>query len=429
MRVVWLSHFLPYPPRGGNLQRSFNLIRQAANTFEVSLVALNVQGASPDRVAEYKEALGRHCDEVEIWDPPYPWKGARWQAELIRSAASRVPFTCRPLYSKKLHRRWEETLARHPGALLHFDAIDLGLYAESANDFRKVLNHHNCESQLLQRRAERETNPLKKKYLLLEAQKLARWERDLSARFDVNIVVCEEDRQRLLALNPDAHIHVVENGVDTEYFRPMGVPEEPHSLIFTGSLDWQPNISAIQFFVREVWPLVKRGCPDAKLFVAGKSPAESVLRLAKEDTAISVFPNPEDMRPLLARASVYVCPLLEGGGTRLKILDAMAMGKPVVSTSIGCEGLRVTPGDDLLVGDSAREFAEAASLLIGDGARRRCLGESARALVERSYAWGRVGPRLEGAYRCVLGSHAGGEGAGKLGDDTGSRLMKEGCRG
>ncbi len=410
MRVLWLSHFIPYPPRGGNVQRSFNLIRQAAKSFEVSLVALNVQGASSGQVAEYKEALGSYCDEVEIWDPPYPWKGPRWHAELVRSAASRVPFTCRPLYSKRLRHRWEEILARHSGSLVHVDAIDLALYAQSANGFRKVLNHHNCESQLLQRRAERETNPLKRKYLLLEAQKLARWERDLSARFDVNIVVCEEDRQRLLALNPNAHIHVVENGVDTDYFRPMDVPEEPHSVIFTGSLDWQPNISAIRFFVRDVWPLVKRDCPDAKLFIAGKSPAGSVLRLSENDSSITVFPNPEDMRPLLARASVYICPLLEGGGTRLKILDAMAMGKPIVSTSVGCEGLRVSSGEHLFVADTPSSFSVRVSRLLMERSCGERFGRAARNLVEGQYEWAQIGGRIYSAYRCAeqLGTSSGG---------------------
>ncbi|HVB34920.1 MAG TPA: glycosyltransferase family 4 protein [Patescibacteria group bacterium] len=403
MRLLWLSHFIPFPPRGGNVQRSYNLIRQAAKSFDVSLVALNVQGAMPEQVAEHRNALAGLCADVEIWDLPYPWKGRRWQAELVRSAASPVPFTFRPLYSEELGRRWAEKLARHPGPLVHIDAIDLALFAGAADGFRKVLNHHNCESALLSRRAARETNLLKRKYLELEAGKLARWERKLSGRFQVNAVVSEEDAQLLRAMNPAAHIHVVENGVDTDYFRPTDAPEEPRSLIFTGSLDWQPNISAIQYFAQEVWPLVKRGCPDAKLLVAGKSPAESVLRLAERDSSITVFPSPADMRPLLARASVYICPLLEGGGTRLKILDAMAMGKPVVSTPVGCEGLRVTPGENILVGDTAQALAELALRLLASEELRAQLACSARQLVEREYAWNHVSHQLESAYHCALG--------------------------
>lgn len=404
MRVVWLSHFIPYPPRGGNAQRSYNLIRQAAKSFEVSLVALNVRGANPGEVAEYEKALKNYCNEVEIWDPPYPWRGPRWQAELVRSAASNIPFTLRPLYSKRLRQRWEELLARHPGALVHIDAIDLALFADSTAGFSKVLNHHNCESQLLLRRAEREANPLKRKYLVLEAQKLAGWERYLSGRFNVNVTVCEEDLQRLRTLNPNAHIHVVENGVDTDHFQPMDVPEEPHSLIFTGSLDWQPNISAIQFFVREIWLRVKRDCPDAKLLVAGKSPPESVLRLAKEDSSITVFPSPEDMRPLLACASVYICPLLEGGGTRLKILDAMGMGKPVVSTTVGCEGLRITSGENILVADTPEEFSDLVLQLFANESRCRRLGENARDLVESIYSWRKIGSQLVETYCCAMGT-------------------------
>jgi glycosyltransferase involved in cell wall biosynthesis len=403
MRLLWLSHFIPYPPRGGNVQRSYNLIRHAAKSFDISLVALNVQGASPEQVAEYRSALRNFCSEVEIWDPPYPWKGLRWQAELIRSAASGIPFTLRPLYSESLRCRWTERLAAYPGSLVHIDAIDLALFAGATEGYRKVLNHHNCESVLLSRRAEREGNPLKKKYLQLEARKLARWEHRLSSSFQVNAVVSEQDARLLQSINPSAHIHVVENGVDTEYFRPMDVPEEPHRVAFTGSLDWQPNISAAHFLVREIWPLVKRGCPDSTLSIAGNAPAQSILRLATEDPSIVVFPSPDDMRPILACASVYVCPLLEGGGTRLKILDAMAMGKPVVSTSVGCEGLRVTPGENILVGDTAQALADLVLRLFADGQLRGRLGHGCRLLVEHSYAWNTVSRQLKNAYQCAMG--------------------------
>jgi len=404
MRILWLSHLIPFPPRGGNLQRSFNLIREVAKSHEVSLAALNVNGENPARLSEYTRELKKYCREVEIWDPPYPWKGMRWQMELLRSAALGAPFSCRARYSPELGRKWEETLARHRGALVHVDAIDLALFVPATDGFHRVLNHHNCESVLAFRRAETEANPIKKAYLRLEAGKLARWERALLERFDVNTAVCEQDRQRLLAINPAAHIHVVENGVDTQYFRPGGTPEQPWSVIYTASLNWAPNAAGARFFAKEVWPLVKCRCPEATLHIAGREPPQDILQLGRAGSDIAVFPNPDDMRPLVARASVYVCPIREGAGTRLKILDAMAMGKAVVSTGIGCEGLRVRPERDVLVADAPEEMADSVCRLLTDQGQRERLGQAGRELVEREYAWEHIGCQLEEAYLCASGA-------------------------
>lgn len=403
MRILWLSHLIPFPPRGGNLQRSFNLIRQAAASHEVTLVALNVDGERPARLSEYARELRKYCREVEFWEPPYSWKGVRWQVELLRSAALRAPFSCRARYSAQLGRKWQRTLARHPGAIVHIDAIDLAMFVPATDGFRRVLNHHNCESVLAFRRSETETNPVRKAYLRLEASKLAQWERAMLERFDVHMAVCAEDRERLLAIHPSAHIHLVENGVDTHYFRPGDAPEQPMTVIYTGSLNWEPNAAAARFFARNVWPQVRRRCPDARLHIAGREPPQDVVQLGRAGSGIAVFPSPDDIRPLMRQASVYVCPIREGAGTRLKILDAMAMGKAVVSTGIGCEGLRVRSGRDVLIADGPEEMAGSVCRLLVDETQREQLGRSARELVEREYAWERIGRQLEDAYRCAAG--------------------------
>jgi polysaccharide biosynthesis protein PslH len=402
MRLLWFSHFVPFPPRGGNLQRSFNLIRRMSKSYEIILLALNFLGEPPEQLREYANELRKYCGSVEIWEIPHAWRGARWWAEQLWSPIFRAPFSCRALCSRQLLSRWEHKLASHTGALLHVDSIDLGLFTKATDGFQKVLNHHNCESALAYRRAQREPNPLKKAYLRLQARKLADLERSICANFDVNTVVSEQDLHLLRANHPHAHIHIVENGVDTEYFTPGSVQEERRSLIFSGSLDWQPNLSAIRFLTREVWPCIKAKYPDARLYLAGKNPPASLLRWAEQDSSIAVVANPDDMRPLLARAAVYVCPILEGGGTRLKILDAMAMARPVVSTTIGCEGLRATHGDNILIADSVSDFADKVVQLIENKGFRNQLAQAGRALVEREYSWERIAHQLEQAYRCAL---------------------------
>jgi glycosyltransferase involved in cell wall biosynthesis len=403
VRLVWFSHFVPYPPKGGNLQRSYNLIRQASRSHQVTLVALNFLGESPERLRSHTDELKKYCDRVEIWEVPYQWRGLRWQLEALASPFFRDPFSCRALYSKELCSRWEQILREHPGALLHFDSIDLALYALSARDFRKVLNHHNCESALAWRRAQQESNLLKKAFLSLQARKLVRMEQSICAQFDSNLVVSEEDGALLRVNQPRTHTHVVENGVDIGYFQPSSVQEEFETVAFTGMLNWYPNISGMCFFVREIWPLVKKSFAGSRLSIAGKRPSGEILELARKDSSITVVQNPDDMRPILARSAVVIVPLLDGGGTRLKILDAMAMGKAVVSTTIGCEGLRVTQGENIIIADSPRDFAERICFLFASIAHRARIGSAARVLVEREYSWDKIGRDLEHAYACAIG--------------------------
>lgn len=402
MKILWFSHFIPFPPRGGNLQRSFNLIHQASKSYEITLVALNFLGDPPQQLRSYADELKKYCEDVLIWELPHPWRGARWWAELSWSPLFRYPLSCRALFSRENLSRWKEILREHPGALLHFDSIDLALFASAANGFRKVLNHHNCESAMACRRARGASNPLKRTYLRMDADRLAKLEGSVCGNFDVNLAVSEQD-VRLLRINaPAARIHVVENGVDTHYFKPTTTEQEHHSLVFTGSMDWYPNVSGLRFFVREAWPLIKSKFPQARLYLAGKNPPREIMRWPKADSSIVVVANPDDVRPWMARSAVCVCPILEGGGTRLKILDAMAMAKPVVSTAIGCEGLRAKHGENILVADTPQEFAEKVSQLLENEGFRRQLGCAGRELVEREYSWETIGQQLGQAYRWAL---------------------------
>jgi len=401
MRLLWFSHFVPFPPRGGNFQRSFNLIRHVSKSYEISLLAFNLQGLDQGTLAEYTGELKKYCANVEIWELPRRWRSWRWWAELTWSPLYRAPYGARSFWSPLLAARWQHTLARHQGVLVHFDSIDLGLFVGAAADFRKVLNHHNCESAMAYRRAQKEPNPVKKAYLWHQARKIERQEREVCHLFDVNLAVSDVDAQTLLSRSPKAHIHIVENGTDTSYFVPTDAPAEPRSLIFAGLLRWYPNVSAVQYFVREIWPLVKLQCPGVRFYVAGQRPSESLVERLTQDPNIVVVPSPDDIRPWVARGAVFVCPILDGGGTKLKILDALAMGKAVVSTAIGCEGLQVKHGENILVADTPRDFAREVLRALGNEPLRKQLGTMGRALVEKQYSWEVISGHLEQAYRCA----------------------------
>jgi glycosyltransferase involved in cell wall biosynthesis len=424
MHLLWLSHFIPYPPRGGAHQRSYNLLRHAAGLYETTFVAFNLQGNSPRELAEWQGELEKYCFRVIFWETPVKWKSLRWGANLALSVLRPEPYSCWCFWSPGIENKWEALLHAHPSALVHFDSIDLALFAGAAAGFRKVLNHHNCESAMARRRAEAEPNPAKKRYLDSEASKLLGLETRMCPRFDMNLAVSQADVQVLRSRSPKAQFHVVENGTDTGYFTPPPAPPEPDTLVFTGSLNWYPNISAIQFFVREVWPQVKRERPGVQLYTVGMKPSKSLVAFLGRDPQITLVDSPPDVRPWMANASVFICPMTDGGGTKVKILDAMAMGKAVVSTSVGAEGLEVKHGENILIADTSQDFAARVTEALRTRALQERLGREARLLVERKYSWPVVGVHLEEAYR-LAGAGGQDSGTGSGAGDQGSGAGKQ----
>lgn len=404
MRLLWFSHFIPYPPRGGAHQRSYNLLRHVSGLYEATLVAFNLQGSPPAHLANWKAELGKYCSSVHLWETPVMWKSFRWGAKLALSAFQPQPYSCRCFWSPTMETKWQAMLRQHQGALVHFDSIDLARFVPAAATFRKVLNHHNCESAMARRRAEVERNPAKKLYLQSQASKLARLERDTCPLFTVNLAVSEDDAQRLKATSPRAEFRVVENSTDTSYFAPSSTAIQPDSLIFASSLNWYPNISAIQFFVREVWPTVKARRPGVRLYVVGMKPSASLVRYLRQDSQLTLVDSPADIRPWIAKAAAFICPMTDGGGTKVKLLDAMAMGKAIVSTPVGCEGLEVTHGENILVAGAPHDFAAKTVEVLRDPGLRERLGLGARTLVERKYSWRVAGAHLEEAYELAIES-------------------------
>jgi glycosyltransferase involved in cell wall biosynthesis len=223
---------------------------------------------------------------------------------------------------------------------------------------------------------------------------MARMERHYLQAAEHILAVSSADRDTFSLFLKESKISVIPTGVDSEYFRPIEELEEDNTLVFTGSMDWMPNEDGIFYFVKEILPLIREEIPDVSLWVVGRSPSTKLQNLAGQIQGMTVTGTVEDIRPYMAKASVYVVPLLVGGGTRLKIFEAMGMGKAVVSTSIGAEGLPVAQGKDIVLADNPKEFAAQTVSLLRDAARRRELGGAARRLVEQNYSWNAVGARL-----------------------------------
>lgn len=403
MKILFLSQTVPYPPHSGLLQRGYNLLREISHKTKVHLLAFVHPDILPTKTAwmESQMALEPLCHRVEffpLWSKQSP---LHYSAALLTSACSSQPFGVIGYRSATFQRRVNELLQHESFDLIHVDTIELSQFIASNKKIPAVLTHQNIESVLMKRRANVETRPVARKFLRREAEKLRSYETVATRLFEVNILVSRLDERTITGIAPGLRTTVVDNGVDVEYFTPSAEPESL-ALIYAGSMTMFANRDAVIFFLREIWPQITAQAPNIQFIAVGKSPPREIIALAANDPRVVISGYVSDIRPLVRKSSVYVVPLRVGGGTRLKVLDAMAMGKAIVSTTIGCEGLDVTPDEHLVVADTPEAFAHATLALLANRNTRLTMGRAARSLVERRYAWSFMGTKLLDTYRGAM---------------------------
>jgi polysaccharide biosynthesis protein PslH len=383
MKILWVKAGGLVPPDTGGKIRSYNILRQLAKHHAVTFFSFYVAHEN-DVHAELRQIFQR---VIQI---PLELPSAKSAGELLDYAVhlfSREPYTltkyCRPLVRTKLC------------ALLQQDKYDVilcdFLFAAGVIPWDwpcpKVLFAHNVEAVIWQRHYEVARNPLWKALSWLEWKRMAATEQRYLQKADHVIAVSENDRDAFSRFLDPQKLTVTATGADTEFFQPSGEKEIPNSLVFTGSMDWLPNEDGIFYFASEVLPLVRRQAPDVTLCVVGRKPSQRLRELASRVPNIQLTGWVEDVRPYLAQCAVCIVPLRIGGGTRLKIFEAMSMAKAVVSTSIGAEGLPVRNREHLLLADDSATFAESALRLLGNASLRAQIGQAARHLVEENYSW------------------------------------------
>lgn len=398
MRVLWLSHLVPYPPKGGMLQRAYHLLRELSLRHEVHAVCFNQRALLPDAgaVEDARKALSEFTNILSVHDIPSDFGMLGRHGLAARSYLHRVPFTIAWLESDKFRQAVSRAVESLAPDVVHFDTISLAQYLEQTPGRLCVLNHHNIESTMMGRRAELERHPLKRHYFATEARLLRSYEQRIAKRFDLHLTCSDLDSERLGEICPGNTISTVPNGVDIGYFRPFesGAQEEEQSLLFAGGLNWYPNVSAVRFIIESLWPLVKREFPKASLTVVGRNPPAWLKRAAESDPMIRVPGFVDDIRPYMDRAAVYLCPIFDGGGTKLKVLDAMAMAKPLVANPISMEGIDATPNHHWIPATSPSEFVSGIRRLFSDATLRREMGNRARDLICDRYSFAQIGQEL-----------------------------------
>ncbi len=405
MKVLWVKAGKLLPVDTGGKIRSYNILRFLAKNKDHEVTLLSYYGGRRD--PDYEAALAKEIPGSETVYTAAPDSNAMQRgADYLRRLPRRAPYAV----SKFTHPAVQTTVARWLSSG-RFDVAVCDFLSASANFPARlpvpcVLFQHNVESSLWQRMAAMESNPIKKLSFTIESAKITRYERATLGRFHHVIAVSEHDRRQMLQMNPASEITVVPTGVDTQKFNVAPASSaQPPRVVFTGSMDWEPNVDAVDYFCAEIWPRIRAEFPDAIFQIVGRNPFAKVQRLAS--ASVEVTGTVPSVAEYLEKASVVVVPLRIGGGTRLKIFEAMAMGKALVSTSIGAEGLEVESGRDLLLADDASSFAGAVILLLRDAAIRRKFEEAAVRLAAQ-YDWSRVVEQFAEVLRKLMpGSSTG----------------------
>lgn len=390
MKILWVKSGGLVPLDHGGKIRSYHLVRELALQHDVTLFTF--YPATPeDKHHELKSTFSR---VISLPLPIPAQKSGHEYLAYVKNLFSGLPYSvvkyCQPQVARELRQLMEQET---------FDLIVCDFLLTAAVipwdlPAPKVVFTHNIEARIWQRHFQCAHNPVWKAASYREFQTMKRMEQDYLKRADYVLTVSDVDRNFFCGFLDPQKIAVIPTGVDVDYFRPAPEAEQLDTLVFTGSMDWKANEDGVVYFVAEILPHIRRHVPDVSLFVVGRRPSARIKQLATRDSAVKITGTVDDVRPYMSKASVYVVPLLVGGGTRLKIFEAMAMSKAVVSTSIGAEGLSVTPGEHILIADDPVDFAHQVTLLLRDPKKRSELGHAARQLVERNYSWKAVGEHL-----------------------------------
>jgi len=404
MRILWVKAGKLLPVDTGGKIRSYNLLRQLAARHET--VLLSYYGGARDEA--YEREIREHLPGAVTVHTGGPGRGTVGLAlDYLRRFPSSAPYAVSKFASPEVRR-----LVAEWDAARRFDVAVCDFLSASLNFPREtrtptVLFQHNVESALWRRQADHAPDALRRAAYKIEAAKMLRYERDAVRRFRHVIAVSDNDRRLMSEMTEASRITVVPTGVDIRKYSAGdaagGIDAGGAALVvFLGSMDWEPNIDGVEYFCRDVWPRVLEAVPAARFRVVGRDPHPRVRRLASESVEITgTVPSVVEH---LRAADVVVVPLRVGGGTRLKIFEAMATGKAVVSTTIGAEGLDVTHGEDILLEDEAEGFADSIISLLRDERRRGEVGRAAAALAAR-YDW----PVIARSFEEVLARAAGME--------------------
>lgn len=390
MRILWIKTELLHPVDKGGRIRTYQMLRSLSRRHHVTYLCLDDGRAAPDAIERARE----YAQEVAVVPfQPAPQRSVAFFVDLLRNLFSPLPYAIARYRSQELGGRVQQLAAA--ADLIVCDFLVPSVNVPDGLPAPTVLFEHNVEAMIWQRYVSVPQHPLRRAYMRVQWKRMLRHEARECRRFGHVIAVSPIDAELIRREYGIASVGHVPTGVDLEYFsasRPR--PPESRELVFIGSMDWMPNEDAIRWFASEIFGRIQERVPGARLTVVGRSPSTALRELAARNSAIEITGTVADVRPYLERAAVSVVPLRIGGGTRLKIYEAMAMALPVVSTSIGAEGLPVRHGEQLLIADDSEEQVAAICALLTDPQRAATLSANALRHVQEHCSWDAIAERF-----------------------------------
>lgn len=395
VKILWLKTELLHPVDKGGRIRTYQMLKSLANSHEVTYLSLDDGNAAPDALARASE-YATHTETVPF--APAAKGSPVFFADLALNAASSLPYAVARYRSAPFAAAITRLAPAHDLTVCDFLAPSLNVPDSIAS--RAVLFQHNVEAMIWERHAAVPQNFLRRAYMTLQWKRMRAFEAAECARFRRVVAVSEQDAQTMREQYGVSSVAAVPTGVDVEYFAPpANGARRSAELVFVGSMDWLPNDDGIRWFTEAVFPLVRQRIPHATLIVVGRTPSPDMQRLASRIAGVAVTGSVPDVRPYLHRAALSVVPLRIGGGTRLKIYEAMAAGVPVVSTTIGAEGLPVHDGEHIAIADSPEAQAARIASLLEQPAAATALADRARSYVSQHCSWHAVSQQFLSACR------------------------------
>lgn len=386
--ILWIKADPLYPLDSGGKIRTFQMLKEWNRLHDITYLALFPAG-TPEAAKDHAKSYSSRQNWVSWQDQPKRTIG--FYLSLLKNLLfSRSPYVIDKYRSKAAIRDISKLVTANKYDLVIADFLSMtpNIIDAGVDSRKTVVFQHNVESQIWKRHFESATSKFVRAYMLTQWRRYARFEREMCSRFQGVIAVSEDDASRFERefglRNVLGH---VPTGVDVEFFSARDHHPERGHIIFLGSMDWMPNIDGIIEFVKKTYPLIKSQFPGVNLTIIGRNPSPAVVALQTQDDSIHVTGTVDDVRPHMGRAAVSIVPLRVGGGTRIKIFEAMAMGIPVVSTTIGAEGLPVVDGENIFIADEPELFARRVVSVLNDDSLAASMGDAGRSMVTEKFSW------------------------------------------
>ncbi len=392
MKILMVFQTPPYPPDLGSAKRNFPFFRENVKRHEVSVLSFG----SPEDERKFREAYGDKCKHITFVNSSRP-RIINLAFRILRLVTGNSSYLV--FYSPKMDRAIKDIVAREKFDLIHCCSTILG-YHRLPKGIPLVGDTHNVEFDIMFRVYQQTKNFIMKPYYFSEYQKLKEDETRISDQFDIVVTTTERDKRIFQEQLPHKQIRVIPNGVEQSFFTRQQIAEEPRSIVFTGLMSYMPNHHGISWFLDEIFPLILHQEPAAKLYVVGAQPSKKLRLRSSKNVVVTGFVD--DVKPYFARGQVFVIPLLIGGGIRGKALEAMAMRRPIVTTSVGCEGINLKHEESALFADTPDAFAKCVLRLFNDQSLRERLPENAHKNLVEGYSWEKSGLELEGVYQSLV---------------------------